>query len=61
MKKVIVIVMALAIMICMTGCSLFTEKAHVYTVNEDGSRTLTDIYTYDSEGYMTSHLEVVDG
>ena len=60
MKKLFAIVMALVIMMSVTGCGLFTEKGYVYDVDEDGNRSLTDVYTYDSEGNEIDHIEIMD-
>lgn len=61
MKKLFVIMMALTMMIMLSSCGLFTEKQYSYNISEDGSKTLTDIYTYDSNGYMTEHYIIADG
>lgn len=60
MKKIIAIGIAFALMITMTGCSLFTEKRYCYSVDSDGNRTLTDVYTYDDNGRQLEHLEILD-
>ena len=60
MKKIISIGIAFALMITMTGCSLFTEKRYVYSVDSEGTRVLTDIYTYDDNGNQLDHMEILD-
>lgn len=62
MKKMFVILMALVIMVMMTGCNVFTEKAEIYSYDENGNRILipTEIYHYDSEGNLTAHYVLVD-
>lgn len=60
MKKVISIGITFALMITMTGCSLFTEKRYVYSVDSEGTRVLTDTYTYDDNGNQLDHTEILD-
>ena len=60
MKKIISIGIVFALMITMTGCGLFTEKRYVYSVDSEGTRVLTDIYTYDDNGNQLDHMEILD-